>query len=552
MVKLYDDVLAELNQYALDIGDSNINFKDLMAGDENTDITLIDGRVVPSIAKRLKQYIVSEGGPVLTVNGENGHVELTAEDVKDGYETQHAINSNGMQKIKSIEDLKNYKPLYDTQMIFLESYHSGYNQGGGWLNWFPLSVEIEDNYDIFASKVENGVWKRQTPMSDITESGILADGIDRTNEIVALLQKLKTKSIRRVLTIPRNVKFKSSIVYAASPVGIVLNIVDFTNFGQTNYLNKFNVKYSTDLVDDDTSEVLASNHHPALHLLNTGTSGTASATSRVASILHSVGISSRNDPINAQILQFGIKPHTTKWQTSIRALIPYDIALKDPVAWVTNKDYVVGDMCLSDGNKVYVVVTGGKSGNIAPSGTGTNITDGNVIWNFRANSRSIDTTVWHVDEDGNMGIAGASNTTFSMSGANSSRCSISLNSAKDVIFTDTGRSKTIISSTDTRGVHCPSGLSNVFTTINGATPTLNTGAGVVINATETTMTNILLPSGQTNASIILHFRDANTTIKNGLFLLKGGLDVTPPINGVMRFFKNSSLGGGWFEESRNF
>ena len=59
VVRLYDDVLSDLNRIAIDANDTNIAYKGVLIADENTDITLIDGTKTPSIDKRIKDKIIS-------------------------------------------------------------------------------------------------------------------------------------------------------------------------------------------------------------------------------------------------------------------------------------------------------------------------------------------------------------------------------------------------------------------------------------------------------------------------------------------------------------
>lgn len=53
----------------------------------------------------------------------------------------------------------------------------------------------------------------------------------------------------------------------------------------------------------------------------------------------------------------------------------------DPPQWLTLTPYAEGDLRSNFGN-AYVVVVAGTSGATGPSGTGSGITDGGVIWNF--------------------------------------------------------------------------------------------------------------------------------------------------------------------------
>ena len=51
-------------------------YHDVLVYDENSDIDLGDGEFTPSLSKRVKQFVTANGGPVLSVNNESGHVVL--------------------------------------------------------------------------------------------------------------------------------------------------------------------------------------------------------------------------------------------------------------------------------------------------------------------------------------------------------------------------------------------------------------------------------------------------------------------------------------------
>ena len=57
-------------------------------------------------------------------------------------------------------------------------------------------------------------------------------------------------------------------------------------------------------------------------------------------------------------------------------------------AWVTATAYAVGDY-VSNNNKVYICTTAGTSGAPGPSGTGSAITDGTVVWAYKGPTQNI-------------------------------------------------------------------------------------------------------------------------------------------------------------------
>ena len=391
--------------------------------------------------------------------------------------------------------------------------------------------------------------------TDLRYLNVSPSNNDQTQSVIDALNILSAQGFRDIVYIPKGVKFNAKTVFANLPVGIVLKISDFTNWSNTaGYKNKFDITFSSDLVDDDTQTIIGSGHHPAITLLNTGTSKTVSSNGRYASILHSVGISQDGNPLTAQIMQFRKSSDTDdRWAWSLRTLISYQIAMKDPIAWVAGKVYAAGDMCLSDGGRVYVTATGGIAGSTAPTGTGTAINDGGVVWDYYAHRKSKDSTTFIHFEDGNTQISGvAADVGLTVAnGAHRARLFVSSNG--EVSLRDQTRGRNLISSSETRGIYSDGVSSLRFTNISGATPTLALSGARVVNASPVTMTALNLPAGQVDGMCYLHFADANTTLQHGgAFRLKGGINVTPPANGFITLLRNNSIGGAWYEVSRSF
>lgn len=465
-------------------------------------------------------------------------------------QTQQTMNNSFVFKVDSLNELKNLVPTVANRRVSIRNY------GNYQLYWDATSTEVANDIDIFQSNTTpTGRWK-WVKFESVAQGGVISDGVtDQTTRINQITARFGVLGYRGKLTIPENTKFNKASVFSSLPIGVNLNIFDNVNWGQPpSYKNRMQISYDTGATSDDTLHMFASNHHPAISFLNTGTSGSPSANERVGSILHAVGISYAGDPINAQILQFGTST-SDKWQTSIRALIPHAIALKDPSPWVSGKTYSAGDMCLSDGSKVYVTTAGGTAGATAPTGTATSINDGGVVWSYYAARRSRDSTIWTIDEDGNAANYGntAATTTYQVRNA-ANRAIIEVDAATGAIsYRDYNRNNRIIlGSDDARGIYNDGVNSVRFSNLSGATPTLVVTGGRVINATPTNMTGLNLPTGQTSGMCYLHFADANTTLKHGAFQLKGGVDVTPPANGFMVFIRNISVGGAWYEVSRSF
>ncbi len=426
-----------------------------------------------------------------------------------------------------------------------------------------IAVELDASFVVDGDKTQkqindDNIARAFANYTDLRYLNVSPSNNDQTQSVIDALNILSAQGFRDTVYIPKGVRFNAKTVFANLPVGIVLKISDFTNWSNTaGYKNKFDITFSSDLVNDDTQTIIGSGHHPAITLLNTGTSGTVSSNGRYASILHSVGISQDGNPLPAQIMQFRKAGETDdRWCWSLRALISYQIAMKDPVAWVAGKVYAAGDMCLSNGGRVYVTATGGTSGSSAPAGTGAAINDGGVVWDYHAHRKSKDSTTFIHFEDGNTQISGSGEEVgFTVSNGVSGelRARLFVSSTGDVSLRDLTRSRNLISSSATRGIYSDGVGSIRFTNISGATPTLALSGARVINAAAVTMTALNLPAGQVDGMCYLHFVDANTTLQHGgAFQLKDGINVTPPANGFITLLRNGSISGSWFEVSRSF
>lgn len=393
-------------------------------------------------------------------------------------------------------------------------------------------------------------------------SGVTIDGVtDQTAVINGITASLGAAGFRGWIKIPYNTKFTVSTVYAAVPTGIILDDESSINWGQPpTYKNKFRVMYSGDLVDDDTQQVIASGHHPALMLLNMGTAGSTAASSRYGSILHGVGKDADGDPLLGWLFQFAKHPSLDKWRAMYRLETPYLVAVGNPTPWTTGQVVAAGAYRTSDGGKVYKTTAGGTCGVTAPTGTGTAINDGAVLWDYVQAALALDTTRWDMDEDGNQGMYGPAASALEhlmQSGARSMNFGIN-SSTNDVYWRDVSRGLDVLRVTDAKGIQCGNFQSVNRVAVTGANPNAPiTGAGKVTQGGATTLATLVKPSGVSNMIVSLRFDDANTTINqnavtNG-FLLKGGVTTGAiPAGSFMMFELDTAMTGAWREMNRSF
>ncbi len=81
---------------------------------------------------------------------------------------------------------------------------------------------------------------------DVRDYGIVVDGVtSQTSALVTLMGVLSSSSYRGLINIPYGTKFDVATVYAAVPLGVILQDESSINWGQPpSYKNKFLITYS--------------------------------------------------------------------------------------------------------------------------------------------------------------------------------------------------------------------------------------------------------------------------------------------------------------------
>jgi len=395
----------------------------------------------------------------------------------------------------------------------------------------------------------------------VKDFGIVADGsTSQTSALTSLMSALSASGYRGVVNIPYNTKFDVSTVYAAVPLGVILQDESSINWGQPpSYKNKFLITYSGDNVADDTQEIIASPHHPALMLLNMGTDSSQAAASRYATILQGVGKDYAGDPLLGWIYQFAKDPGAAQWRTSMRLQTPYNVAIKNPQPWVTATVYPANAYCVSDGGKIYTTTAGGTSGATAPTGTGTSINDGGVTWQYVQAALSIDATRFDWFEDGKSGqYAPANGVARHTQMAGSKSWYLELDDSTGTITArDVTRGLNIFAVSTAAGFEIGTAQSPTRVSVTGTGPNAPvTGAGKVENGSATNMSTMVPPASRTKMIVSLRFDNSNTTVVHGTgtnnLTLRGGVNVTPSVGQFMTFEYDSTLSARWFEVSRSF
>jgi hypothetical protein len=390
---------------------------------------------------------------------------------------------------------------------------------------------------------------------DVRDFGVLADGTDQTDEIAAIFTN--NPDYRGVLTIPYGVKFAPATVYAALPVGYILQDDSSINTGQPpGYKNKARRTVTNDAAADDFVSEVVSSHHPAIRLNNTGTAGTDSANDLYHSLIRSAGYRWNNDPIDGMQMLTRKSPRGDLWRTSDVLNTPYDYAKNAKANWTAATVYAAGAKVNTDDGNVYQTTAGGTSGSTKPTGMGTDINDGGVLWNYLGPWSLSNTRVFW-DEDGYGGINGDTSGHWGVGSATKQGISLNvIDSTGEVYVSDDHTDAKLVNHLDSLGVQvAPNAVQSLpfGGVLSGATPTLSTSFHSLGQTGATTVTNLVLPGSQTDGFVTIVFTDANSTLSHsGSFNLKSNVDVTPPSGGVMTFLKRTSISGSWFEVSRSF
>lgn len=217
---------------------------------------------------------------------------------------------------------------------------------------------------------------------DVRDAGMVADGVtDQTAKMLTLLAALGAAGYRGPIKVPYNCKFTLSTVYAAVPVGVILEDWSSINTGQPpGYKNKFCTRYYGDNVSDDSQTIEASGHHAARNLLNMGTAGTTSATNRYASDLYSVGQNADKDFITGLQWLRSKAPGKNAWRDATVLLSDYLAAMSPK--WVTNTAATIAVTYCYYGANYYIAASTGTTGATPPThGAGT-VSDGGVSWTW--------------------------------------------------------------------------------------------------------------------------------------------------------------------------
>lgn len=401
-------------------------------------------------------------------------------------------------------------------------------------------------------------WIERQQLDTFADFNLTPDGVtDRTAAINTITAALGVAGFRGALRIPAGTKFNPVTVFAAVPTGVMLDITDSVNWGQPpGYRNRFRIFYSSDTVSDDTQTIFGSNHHPAIMLYNDGTAASVAASSRYATILHGVGRDVDGDPMLGWLQQFAKAPSANKWRVSWRLQTPYNVAIGNPTNWTTGQVVAAGAYRTSDGGKVYYTAAGGTCGGVAPTGTGTGINDGGVLWDYVQAALNIDSTRMDLDEDGNAGFYGPTTVRVTLTGGAQTAYFEVNSTTGDVTLRDELRSTDLWRSTTAGGVR--SGRIQSYNRVNSTISAsgafqLVTGLHfLTASGGPWDITDLTLPTGQTSGEVTLWFANAGLTLKNNANIVtRTGADIASAANMMVTLYKDTAVSSSWVVKSKN-
>jgi hypothetical protein len=398
---------------------------------------------------------------------------------------------------------------------------------------------------------------------DVRDYGVLADstgtdGTDWTTTLVALFGDLEADGYRGILRIPWGVRFTATTVYAAVYPGLTLRDESGINFGQSpGYRSNYNILVDGSIVTDDVVGGYLSGHHPAQAFINTGTSGSDSGELRRASpVLWSVGIYANKDP--ALVWQSLYQKNASSGDSEILDVLctPYKVAIANPVAHTPSTVYAAGAYCIGVADKVYKTTAGGTSGATMPSGTGTGISDGVVLWDYVQAARDLQATRFTRSEDGSfeqsgpgpihhkIGISGGGSTGVYVDGTLSYRFDTTLNLSPWLVDPVSGYRRGIAES-------------RYRLPITGS-PFEMPATGEGKTSVSGTLSTCTMPTGRTAARMSIFFEASTTTLSDyssgggANFWLRDGCDVTPPQGAEITFERTDAFSSLWYEVARSF
>lgn len=104
--------------------------------------------------------------------------------VADGNETQKQINDKTIQSVETINDLKNFIPRMNGQMVYVKGFRAGSSDGYGFFQWYETSTETEvSGMIVKVASLTNGRFIRSLDQNriNVLDCGAYRDGATETH-----------------------------------------------------------------------------------------------------------------------------------------------------------------------------------------------------------------------------------------------------------------------------------------------------------------------------------------------------------------------------------
>lgn len=124
------------------------------------------------------EYIFQRLNEISTGNG------WDASFVADGNETQKQINDKTIQSVETVDDLRNFIPRMNGQVVYVKGFRSGSTDGYGFFQWVSTSSETEvAGMIVKVNSLTNGRFIRSLDQNriNVLDCGAYRDGVTETH-----------------------------------------------------------------------------------------------------------------------------------------------------------------------------------------------------------------------------------------------------------------------------------------------------------------------------------------------------------------------------------
>lgn len=272
--------------------------------------------------------------------------------------------------------------------------------------WVVVTAGSEGAPDEYSLASGSGVDLKlnESGPVDVTWLGAALDGSTLNTAVVQAATLLNNK-----VYVPYNCKYDQRAVITSMPDDVVIQDESMINgYNSAGETSKEVGIISKDSAENDTHQIIASDHHAILQLQNYGEAGTVSASERKASVIWTAGkfenaADGKRGYRGAAIRQFTKESTASHWVETLRSLAPWNAISGNYEDWETGESIAGVGIYRRYDNNHYVSASGGTTGATPPTHTTGTVSDGAVDWTW---VDSTDRTIYAWDEYGRLVIGG--------------------------------------------------------------------------------------------------------------------------------------------------